>query len=161
MLRIASRLPALRAAGGHFRGLGPAGRAPQDGVGLFHRLDGIRRQHLAGRQIGNEAVLRLAQHHRHAAFGREPVQHAMRLRRHLGADAFAADHGDLDHVGQAVHACFPAKWIQGRCVAVGGLEGPDFVVALQRQRDLVEALRAGRRGGADRSRNDAACRTAK
>ena len=38
----------------------------------------------------------------------------MRLRRDLGADAFAADHGDLDHIGPIIHADFLVKWIQGR-----------------------------------------------
>jgi hypothetical protein len=35
----------------------------------------------------------------------------MRLRRDLGADALAADHGHLDHVGAIVHADFPADFL--------------------------------------------------
>ena len=103
---------------GNFLRLRPAGRAPQDRVGLLHRLDGVRRHYLAGREIGNDAVLRFAQHHGNAAPGRKPVEHPLRLRGHFGADALAADHGDLDHVGGIVHALLPAvflaKWIQGR-----------------------------------------------
>jgi hypothetical protein len=94
--------------------LGAAGCAPKDRVGFIHRLDGFLRQHLAGREVGNQAVLRLAQDHRNAAFGREPVEHAMGLRRDFRADALAADHRHLDHVGQIVHADFLAKWIHGR-----------------------------------------------
>ena len=33
----------------------------------------------------------------------------MRLRGDFGADAFAADHSDLDHVGPIIHADFLAK----------------------------------------------------
>jgi hypothetical protein len=33
----------------------------------------------------------------------------LRLGGHLRADALAADHGDLDHVGGFAHASFPAK----------------------------------------------------
>src|SRR6185369_5140308 len=33
-----------------------AGCSPQDGIGLLHRLDGVRRQHLADREIRNEPV---------------------------------------------------------------------------------------------------------
>ncbi len=91
-----------------------AGRAPKNRIGFVHCFDGVRRQHLAGGEIRNKPVLRFAQDHRNAALSSEPVENSMRLRRDFGADAFATDYGHLDHVGQIVHADFPAKWIQGR-----------------------------------------------
>ena len=139
----AEQAPRLARRGGHFLGLRAAGRAPQDRVGLLHRLDGVRRHHLAGREIGNDAVLRFAQHHGNAALGGKPVEHALRLRGHFGADALAADHGDLDHVGPIIHADFlpfSCKMDPGPLRPVGRLKGADFVVALQCQRDFVETF---------------------
>ena len=57
----AEQAPRLARRGRHFLRLRAAGRAPQDRVGLLHRLDGVRRHHLAGRKIRNDAVLRFAQ----------------------------------------------------------------------------------------------------
>jgi hypothetical protein len=60
----------------------------------------------------------------------------LRLRRHLGADAFATDDGDLDHVGTIVHAMSLQNGSTARG-AIGLLKRPDFVVALQRQHHFI------------------------
>ncbi|MGY4448781.1 hypothetical protein ACVWZR_003441 [Bradyrhizobium sp. i1.3.1] len=83
-------------------------RAPEYRVGLLHRLDGVVRQHLARREIGDETVLRFAQRHGNAAPRRKPFENAVRLVGHFRTDAFTADHGDLDHVRERVHANCPA-----------------------------------------------------
>src|ERR1700721_588697 len=90
--------------------LGAASCAPKNSVGFVHRFRGVRRQHLAGCEVRNEAVLRFAKHHRNISFGGEPVEYAIRLGRYFRADPLAADYGHLDHVGQVVHADFLAKW---------------------------------------------------
>src|SRR6185312_142960 len=104
----------LASGGRYFLGLWATGCAPENRIGLVHRLNCIFRQYLAGRKVGNKAILRFSQRHWRAAPSDEPVEDTMRLRRDLGTDPFAADHSDLDHIGPIVHGDFLAKWIQGR-----------------------------------------------
>src|SRR6185312_8760730 len=107
LLRRPRRLPALRAAAGTSFVSGPP-VAP-------HRIASASS---IASTVSGGITLPVARYGMMPYCASRNTMGTLRLRGHFGADALAADHGDLDHVGRIIHALLPAvslaKWIQGR-----------------------------------------------